>query len=81
MMDGRTDIDSIVDVLLEQWDGHDGYMANRTSDSTGRPTVEIVGGDGEGYLVAQGTTDIDVTLTSSSRCFALPDGFSGAGAW
>jgi len=81
VMDGRTDIDSIVESLLERWDGHDGYIANRTSDSAGRPTAEIVGADGEGYLVAQGTTDNDVTLTSSSRCFAVPDGFSGAGSW
>lgn len=78
---GKVDMESVVDVLLEQWGNHDGYAANRGSDSAGAPTVEMVGDEGEGYLVAQGAKGYEVALTSSSRCFAVPNGFSGAGSW
>lgn len=78
---GPADIDLIVEVLLHRWDGRDGYAVERGSDAAGLPTAEIVGGDGEGYLVAHGTTADEVAITSSSRCFPVPNGFSGAGSW
>lgn len=81
VVQGKVDMDSIVEALLKQWSDHGGYAASRGSDSAGVPTVEIVGDEGEGYLVAQGSKEAGVALTSSSRCFSVPNGFSGAGSW
>ncbi|OIH97348.1 hypothetical protein [Curtobacterium sp. MCBA15_001] len=79
--EGPADMDSIVELLLQQWDGRDGWVARGRSDPAGLPTAEIVGRDGKGYLVARGTTADEVTIILSSRCFPVPNGFSGAGSW
>lgn len=54
---------------------------NRASDSAKVSTVEIVGDEDGGDLVAQGAKGDEVALTSSSRCFVVLNGFSGAGFW
>ncbi len=72
---------AIVEALRQQWSARDRYQVKPVRDSVDSPAVEIVGKDGEGYLVARGTKDDELALTSSSRCFAVPDHFSGAGAW
>lgn len=56
-------------------------MQHGEGPMSGLPTGEIVGGDGENYLVASGTTADELAITGSSRCFPVPTGFSGAGSW
>jgi len=75
------DMDAVVAAVEKEWGDRSGWAIDKRQDTVGLPTIDISTSDGEGYLISRGTDAKTVHIRSSSSCFAVPDVFSGGGAW
>lgn len=78
---GEPDMDAVVAAVEQEWAGRSGWAIDKRQDTVGLATIDISTDDGEGYLVSRGTEARTVHIRSSSSCFAVPEVFSGGGAW
>ena len=67
------DADAIIDAIVAEYDGKDGFIAKRRTEVDGAPGAHIVGEYGAGYLVGPSVDKTAIEISSFSPCFAVPD--------
>lgn len=78
MLDPATAYDGAVvtSKIAAAYDGSESYRTETDLTNDGQPSAHVIGGNGEGYLVALSVDKTFVQILSFSPCFALPEGVS-----
>lgn len=70
------DGEAVTEKIASEYNGGDSYTTETDLTPDGQPSAHVVGGNGEGYLVALSVDKTFVQILSFSPCFVLPEDVS-----
>lgn len=62
--------------IAQEYNGRDSYRTETDLTTDGQPRAHVIGGNGEGYIVALSVDRTFVEIFSFSPCFVLPEDVS-----
>lgn len=67
---------AVTEKIAQEYNGRDSYRTETDLTTDGQPRAHVIGGNGEGYIVARSVDKTFVQILSFSPCFVLPEDVS-----